>query len=137
LLNFKFVVRSFAFCGQTIQNIDLVGKTKVVWLEILNNLVPFNILLEKNNFLDFFHIISRNFKFVVRFFAFCGQAIQNIDLIHKTKVVWLEILNNIVPFNILLEKHNFLDVFHIFSSNLILLFCGGSSPLSLSWSFSL
>ncbi len=49
----KFVVRFFAFCGQTIQNIDLVRKTKVVWLEILNKLVPFNIFLGKNYFLDF------------------------------------------------------------------------------------
>jgi endogenous inhibitor of DNA gyrase (YacG/DUF329 family) len=91
----------FAFCGQTIQNIDLVRKTKVVWLEILNKLVPFNIFLGKNYFLDFFHTFSRKFKFAGRFFAFCGQTIQNIDLDRKTKVVWLEILNNLVPFNIL------------------------------------
>jgi endogenous inhibitor of DNA gyrase (YacG/DUF329 family) len=101
LLNFKFVVRFFAFCGQTIQNIDLVRKTKVVWLEILNKLVPFNIFLGKNYFLDFFHTFSRKFKFAGWFFAFCGQTIQNIDLDRKTKVVWLEILNNLVPFNIL------------------------------------
>ena len=115
MLNFKFVVRFFAFCGQTIQNIDLVRKTKVVWLEILNKLVPFNIFLGKNYFLDFFHLFSLNFKFVVQFFAFCGQTIQNIDLVCKRKVVWLESLSNLVPFNILLEKKYFLDFFHIFS----------------------
>jgi hypothetical protein len=115
LLNLKFVVRFFAFCGQTIQNIDLFREIKVVWLEILSNLVPFNIFLEKKYFLDFFHIFSRNFKFVVRFFAFCGQTIQNIDLVHKTKVVRLKILSNLVPFNILLEKKYFLDSFHLFS----------------------
>jgi cystathionine beta-lyase/cystathionine gamma-synthase len=90
----------------------LFRKTKVVWLEILSNLVPFNIFLEKKYFLDFLNIFSRNFKFVVRFFAFCGQTIQNIDLVRKTKVVWLEILSNLVPFHILLEK----KCFRLFSS---------------------
>ncbi len=88
-LSFRFVVRFFAFCGQTIHDFKKCNKINVVWLEILNILVPLRIFLSKI-------FISTDFgSFYELFYFFCSLGLSNsssiiisdrLKLLHESKV---------------------------------------------------